>query len=32
VAALHAADTIYIFKVVPEFLIRALVWLGWRRE
>jgi MFS family permease len=32
VAGLHAAVTIYIFTVVPEFLIRALVWLGWRRE
>ena len=20
------------FSVVPEFLIRAMVWLGWRRE
>ncbi|MDR2925734.1 MAG: MFS transporter [Azoarcus sp.] len=32
VAVLHGAVTIYIFSVVPEFLIRALVWLGWRRE
>jgi len=32
VAALHGVVTIYIFSVVPEFLIRAMVWLGWRRE
>ncbi|MDR2112856.1 MAG: MFS transporter [Candidatus Accumulibacter sp.] len=31
-AGLHAMVTIYIFSVVPEFLIRALAWLGWRRE
>ncbi|MDR2260875.1 MAG: MFS transporter [Azoarcus sp.] len=30
-AALHGAVTIYIFSVVPEFPLRALVWLGWRR-
>ena len=32
VAALHGVVTIYIFSLVPEFLIRALVWLGLRRE
>ncbi|MDR3087543.1 MAG: MFS transporter [Azoarcus sp.] len=32
VAGLHAMVTAYIFSIVPEFLIRALVWLGWRRE
>jgi MFS family permease len=32
VAVLHGVVTVYIFSVVPEFLIRALVWLGWRRE
>jgi len=32
VAVLHGIVTIYIFSVVPEFLIRAMVWLGWRRE
>jgi MFS family permease len=31
-AVLHGVITIYIFSVVPEFLIRAMVWLGWRRE
>ena len=31
VASLHAVVTAYIFSIVPEFLIRALVWLGWRR-
>ncbi|MDR0717203.1 MAG: MFS transporter [Azoarcus sp.] len=30
-AALHGVVTIYIFSVVPEFPLRALVWLGWRR-
>jgi len=29
-AAVHAVVTIYIFSVVPEFFIRALVWLGLR--
>ncbi|MDR3213784.1 MAG: MFS transporter [Azoarcus sp.] len=29
---LHSLVTIYIFSVVPEFLVRALIWLGWRRE
>ncbi|MCL2162169.1 MAG: MFS transporter [Betaproteobacteria bacterium] len=32
VAVLHGIVTIYIFSVVPEFFIRAMVWLGWRRE
>ena len=32
IAVLHAGVTIYIFSVVPEFLIRALAWLGWRNE
>ncbi|MDR2875211.1 MAG: MFS transporter [Methylobacillus sp.] len=32
IAVLHAGVTLYIFSVVPEFLIRALVWLGLRRE
>jgi MFS family permease len=31
-AVLHGFITAYIFSVVPEFLIRAMVWLGWRRE
>jgi MFS family permease len=31
-AVLHGVVTVYIFSVVPEFFIRALVWLGWRRE
>jgi hypothetical protein len=31
-AVLHGLVTIYIFSIVPEFLIRALVWLGLRRE
>jgi MFS family permease len=31
-AVLHGIITIYIFSVVPEFIIRAMVWLGWRRE
>jgi MFS family permease len=31
-AGLHAVVTVYIFSVVPEFLVRALVWLGLRRE
>ncbi|MDR2689083.1 MAG: MFS transporter [Azoarcus sp.] len=31
-AALHGVVTVYIFSIVPEFLIRALIWLGWRRE
>ena len=31
-AGLHAIVTVYIFSVVPEFLIRAMIWLGWRRE
>ena len=31
-AIAHAGVTIYIFRVVPEFLIRALVWLGFRKE
>lgn len=31
-AVLHGFVTVYIFSIVPEFLIRALVWLGWRRE
>jgi MFS family permease len=29
---LHGMVTVYIFSIAPEFLIRALVWLGWRRE
>jgi MFS family permease len=32
VAVAHAGITIYIFSVAPEFFIRALVWLGLRRE
>ncbi|MCL2644361.1 MAG: glycerol acyltransferase, partial [Betaproteobacteria bacterium] len=32
VAVLHGLVTAYIFSVVPEFLIRALVWLGLRRQ
>jgi len=32
VAAVHAGVTVYIFSVVPEFLIRALAWLGLRKE
>jgi len=32
VALVHAGVTVYIFSVVPEFFIRALVWLGLRRE
>ncbi|MDR0564547.1 MAG: MFS transporter [Azoarcus sp.] len=31
-ALLHGIVTAYIFSVVPEFLIRAMVWMGWRRE
>jgi len=31
-AVLHGVVTVYIFSVVPEFIIRALVWLGWRQE
>jgi MFS family permease len=31
-AGLHAVVTVYIFSVVPEFFVRALVWLGLRRE
>jgi MFS family permease len=31
-AVLHGLVTIYIFSIVPEFLIRALIWLGFRRE
>ncbi|MDR2881985.1 MAG: MFS transporter [Azoarcus sp.] len=31
-AVLHGAITIYIFSVVPEFLIRAMIWLGWWKE
>ena len=31
-AVMHGAITAYIFSVVPEFLIRAMVWLGVRRE
>jgi len=31
-AILHGIITIYIFTVTPEFLIRAMVWLGWRQE
>ncbi|MDR0576045.1 MAG: MFS transporter [Candidatus Accumulibacter sp.] len=31
-AGLHAVVTVYIFSVVPEFLVRALAWLGWRQE
>jgi len=31
-AVLHGIVTAYIFKVVPEFLIRAMIWLGWRQE
>jgi len=31
-AVLHGVITAYIFSVVPEFLIRTMVWLGWRRE
>ncbi|MDR2000511.1 MAG: MFS transporter [Zoogloeaceae bacterium] len=31
-AIAHAIVTIYIFSAVPEFLIRALIWLGLRRE
>jgi MFS family permease len=27
-AVVHAGVTIYIFSVVPEFLVRALAWLG----
>ncbi|MDR2219960.1 MAG: MFS transporter [Methylobacillus sp.] len=32
IAVMHAGVTIYIFSVVPEFLIRALIWFGWRKE
>ena len=32
VAVLHGLVTAYIFSVVPEFLIRALVWLGLRQQ
>lgn len=32
IAILHGIVTAYIFKVVPEFLIRTLIWLGLRRE
>ncbi|MDR2851659.1 MAG: MFS transporter [Burkholderiaceae bacterium] len=31
-AIVHAGVMIYIFSVAPEFLRRALVWLGLRRE
>ncbi|GHT80880.1 hypothetical protein AGMMS49960_03360 [Betaproteobacteria bacterium] len=31
-AIANGAVTVYIFSVVPEFLIRALVWLGVMRE
>lgn len=31
-AALHGIITVYIFSVVPEFIIRAMVWFGWRQE
>ncbi|MDR1229428.1 MAG: MFS transporter [Azoarcus sp.] len=31
-AVLHGIVTVYIFSIVPEFLIRALIWLGFRRE
>jgi MFS family permease len=31
-AIVHAGVTVYIFSVVPEFLIRALVWLGLRGQ
>jgi MFS family permease len=31
-ALLHAGVMIYIFKVVPEFLVRSLIWLGLRTE
>jgi hypothetical protein len=31
-AVLHGVITVYIFSVVPEFFVRAMVWLGWRRE
>jgi MFS family permease len=31
-AVLHGVVTVYIFSVVPEFFIRAMVWLGWWRE
>jgi len=32
VAILHGIVTVYIFSVVPEFFIRAMVWLGLRQE
>ncbi|MCL2590726.1 MAG: MFS transporter [Betaproteobacteria bacterium] len=31
-AVLHGIVTAYIFSVVPEFLIRTIMWLGLRRE
>ena len=31
-AVLHGIVTVYIFSIVPEFLIRAAIWLGLRRE
>ncbi|GHU32669.1 hypothetical protein AGMMS50256_23150 [Betaproteobacteria bacterium] len=31
-AVVHGVVTIYIFSVVPEFFIRAMVWLGVRKE
>jgi MFS family permease len=31
IAVVHAAVTVYVFSVIPEFLLRALSWLGWRR-
>ncbi|MDR1425331.1 MAG: MFS transporter [Azoarcus sp.] len=31
-AVLHGIVTIYIFSIVPEFIIRALIWLGVRRS
>jgi MFS family permease len=31
-AALHTAITAALFTLAPEFLTRALAWLGWRKE
>ncbi|MDR2213042.1 MAG: MFS transporter [Pseudomonadales bacterium] len=28
----HAGITVYVFSVIPEFLIRAMNWLGWRKR
>ncbi|MDR0779206.1 MAG: MFS transporter [Pseudomonadales bacterium] len=32
IAAVHAGITVYVFSVIPEFLLRALIWLGLRKQ